>query len=280
MSNEEKKQERYRKLVENNGWKLDVPATMLPDGDKASFGGGLRCFQNVYLRDDFGNKIKTSPKMRCGNPAIKGSFFCKKHGGGNTNALVHGKRALSSSLYRGAFQTNLGTLFDQFLNDPTVSDLRPELATLRTILVKYVSSLNNTEKIDRPNKKLKIMKSILSDQILNPEEKFIQIKEFCNRQSLLTDTESIEKIGYLCDLIAKINERMARIQNKEQFTLTPDGLKLLLRCIVELITKYVPENQIEEIKKELVNLSIRTQGDLKNIKDAEIIQESKNGKET
>jgi len=279
MTNEEKKQERYKKLFDQHGWKLDVPATMLPEDDKASFGGGLRCFRDVFLRDDFGRKIKTSPKMRCGNPAVKGSFYCKKHGGGNTNALVHGKRALSSNLYRGAFQTNLGSLFDRFLNDPVVNDLRPEMATLRTVLIKYISSLNNTEKIDKPNKKLKIMRNILNDNILNPEEKFIQIKEFCNRQLLLTDTESIDKIGYLCDLIAKINERQARIQSREQYTLTPDGLKLLLRCIVDLITKYVPEDKINEIKNELVNLSIRTQGDLKNIKNAEIIQEDTNGKE-
>jgi len=277
MSNELESQDKQKRMLEKHGWKLDVPANMLPDNDKASFGGGLRCFRNVYMRDDFGNKIPDSPKIRCGSPAIKGSFYCKKHGGGNTNALVHGKRALSSSLYRGAFQSNLGTLFDQFLNDPMVNDLRPELATLRTVLIKFIHSLNNTEKIDSPKKKLKIMRTIIQDQTLNPEEKFIQMKEFCNRQSLLTDTESVDKIGYLCDTIAKITERMARIQNKEQFTLTPDGLKLLLRCIVELITKYVPANQIEEIKRELVQLSVRTHGDLKNIKSAEIVQEEKNG---
>jgi hypothetical protein len=279
MSNEIEKQEKQKMMLEKHGWKLEVPANMLPEDDKASFGGGLRCFRNVYFRDDMGNKIKTSPKIRCGNPAIKGSFYCKKHGGGNTNALVHGKRALTSSLYHGAFQSDLGSLFDRFINDPMVNDLRPELATLRTVLIKFIGSLNNTEKIDSPKKKMRILRNIINDQVLNPEEKFVQIKEFCNRQSLLTDTESIDKIGYLCDLIAKITERMARIQNKEQFTLTPDGLKLLLRCIVELITKYVPENQIEEIKKELVQLSVRTQGDLKNIKSAEIIQEEKNGKE-
>jgi hypothetical protein len=271
---EEQDQDKQKRMLEKHGWKLDVPANMLPDEDKASFGGGLRCYRNVYMRDDFGNKIPDSPKMRCGNPAIKGSFYCKKHGGGNSNALVHGKRALTSSLYRGAFQANLGTLFDQFINDPMVNDLRPELATLRTVLIKFIHSLNNTEKIDSPKKKLRILKNIVNDLALNPEEKFIQVKEFCNRQSLLTDTESVDKIGYLCDTIAKITERMARIQNREQFTLTPDGLKLLLRCIVELITKYVPENQIEEIKRELVQLSVRTQGDLKNIRSAEITQES------
>jgi hypothetical protein len=271
---EEQDQDKQKRMLEKHGWKLDVPANMLPDEDKASFGGGLRCYRNVYMRDDFGNKIPDSPKMRCGNPAIKGSFYCKKHGGGNSNALVHGKRALTSSLYRGAFQANLGTLFDQFINDPMVNDLRPELATLRTVLIKFIHSLNNTEKIDSPKKKLRILKNIVNDLALNPEEKFIQVKEFCNRQSLLTDAESVDKIGYLCDTIAKITERMARIQNREQFTLTPDGLKLLLRCIVELITKYVPENQIEEIKRELVQLSVRTQGDLKNIRSAEITQES------
>ena len=135
------KHKRYLKLWEKHGWKADLTPDCLEEEDRAPFGGGLRCFKKVFIRDDYGNTIEHVPKVRCKNPVIKKSLFCKKHGGGNSNALVNGKRSLTKNLYRGAFQSDLSDLFDKFLNDPAILDIRPELAALRTCFVKWVTEL-------------------------------------------------------------------------------------------------------------------------------------------
>lgn len=258
--------EKQKKMLENHGWKLTVPPSLLDKEDKAPLSGGLRCFKRIYPRDDLGRKIKGEIKFRCKNPAVAGSFYCKKHGGGNSNSLIHGKSA-GGSMYRGAFQSDLGDFFKSFLEDPCIMDLKPELSTLRTLLTKYVAELSNTKPIKNSHKKVREMKRILTSNIMSPFEKFIAVKEFCDRQAFITDGESMDRIMVLCDHIGKLVERIHKMQNKDEYILTPDGLRILLRSIIDIMKDVVPEDKMEEVKNRLMEVSVRTQGDLRSYGD-------------
>lgn len=262
MTKSQKHIERVRMLMEQHGWKLNVPSSILAPEDKAKLSGGLKCFRMVYDRDKDGVKLKTM--HRCGNPAAKGSFFCKKkHGGGNQNNLIHGKNSMTSSAYRGAFKTELGDLFDTFLNDPAISDLRPEIAAIRTAYRTYMNELSaSSKRVKNPLAALKVIKNITKDKLLTPEERFAHIKEFCSRQATLTDGEALERIVAIGESISKIVERMNKIQNKEEFMLTIDGLKIIFRCVIDVLKEHVTPETLKLVKDNLITISARTQGDL------------------
>jgi hypothetical protein len=264
---EEKQKNKIEMLLEEHGWKLDVPPSALPSDDRAPLGGGLRCFGKVYNRDDFGNKIRTQPRRRCNNPCFKGSFFCKKCGGGNANALIHGRRSGVSSLYRSAFQADLGTMFEVFINDPTIMDLKPELAALRVCLKNYIDELNKKTNIRNVRKLNKSIRVILNDSILSDEEKFINIKDICARNSSISDGESIDRIAHVCEVISRVTERMNKVQSSDKFMLTLDGIKILYRCIIDAIRECAPVEIQKKLKEQLMSIRIRTSGDLNKYVD-------------
>ncbi len=177
------RQKRHAKLLDKHGWKLNVPPSTLPDEDKAPLNGGLRCFKKVPFRDDYGNRIDGTLRTRCKNCTTKGSLFCKKHGGGNSNALVHGKRAVTSSLYRGAFKSDVGDLFDAFINDPTIYDLRPELAALRTCSLKWIQEMSGQKSRKQASQIMRTIRRLCKDESLSEPQKFLQIRDFCLQQS-------------------------------------------------------------------------------------------------
>lgn len=270
MTKTQKYLERTKKLMENHGWKLTVPASLLPSEDRAALGGGLRCFRMVHDRKD-GKKLETM--HRCGNPAAKGSFFCKKkHGGGNQRALVHGNRSMIASAYRGVFKNPIGVLFDTFLNDPSLMDLKPELAALRTCLHQHIQKVSKVKSKKKSAKAIAIIVKYLNNDTTDENDKWNAIKSFCAAQTVLTDIESLAVITKLVDTIGRTIERIDKIQNKEEFMMTPDGLKVLIRCIIDSIRDNVDEATLKKIKEAIITINTRTQGDLTKYKDS--IQEA------
>jgi len=253
---------RSERLLKEHGWKLDVPPNCLPEDDRCDFNGGLKCFGRVYNRDDFGNKIIQGGKRRCRNPAVKGSFFCKKCGGGNSNALIHGKRAISGSLYRGAFQSELGDLFNRFVNDPSILDLTPELAALKTCFTVYLKNLSQPKNKVSSKKLLTRIGKVMKDEDLENSEKFVKINEICMSVNSITDGENIDRLVRIIDVISKVIDRINRLQNRSDLILTPDGLKILFRCIVDILKENIEEGVLKKIKGAMMTISVRTQGDL------------------
>ena len=97
---------------------------------------------------------------------------------------------------------------------------------------------------------------------MNNSKKFIAVRDFCLQQSSITDGESIDRLTHLVDTISKVIDRINRTQNKDEFIMTPDGLKVLLRSVVDILKNNIEENILEKIKEELITISVRTRGDL------------------
>lgn len=266
QTKEEKRKLRIQKLQEFHGWKMNVPPNCLPPEDRAKLGGGLRCFGKVYERDEHGNKNIDIPKRRCGNPSVKGSFYCKKCGGGNSHALINNKSS-TGSLYRGAFNNQLGSLFDAFLTDPAVLDIIPELTALRLAYRKFLENVSSGKPKTPPRKLMKIVRSISKDFKLSDEDKFIYIKDLCSREMSLSDPNSIVLMKNVTETIGNTVERIYKIQSKDDFLLTQDGLKILLRCIIDILKKNVNKEVLDKVKQELLEVSIRTKGDLRKYQE-------------
>jgi hypothetical protein len=269
-SPEAEKSRKYKELYEQHGHKIFLPKEQLEEEDRSlKWRGRLRCFKMRLVRDEMG--VKTGEKVRCKNPTAKGSLFCKKHHGGNVTALVHGKQ-VSQYLYKGAFQNKIGSLFDMFMNDPSYLDIKPEFIALRTILVSYIKKLSNEEPIRNPKKLLKIVYNITRQDMYTPQEKWSLILELVHSQNTLMDGENIDRISKITDTLSKVIERVRRYQTKDEFILTPEGIKILLRSLIEVMKVHVPPEKIEIIKQALLDISIRTQGDLSKLTEGRDIE--------
>jgi len=268
LTKEQKRKQKLEKLLKKYGHLLSIPAGVLPLEHKAPLGGGLKCFQKIYQRKN-GKKIKNLPKIRCTNPAVKGSFFCKKHGGGNTHAMVHGKRRMSSitgGLYGRGMQQDFSNLLEEFLNDPKMVDLRPELAALRLALSEYMSELTSGEPKQSPKRLIKYIKDITESENTNYGEKFVLIRDLCASQSFLTDGDSLDRLYKIIETISRVAERMHKIQMQDNYILTPDGLKVFLRSIVDLLKQTIPDPDIlKEIQEKLLEISMQTKGNIHDV---------------
>lgn len=269
-SPEAEKSRRYKELYEQHGHKIFLPKEQLEDEDRSpKWGGRLRCFKMRSVRDETG--AKTGEKVRCKNPSTKGSLFCRKHGGGNTSALVHGNQ-VSQYIYRGAFQNKMGSLFDAFMNDPSYLDIKPEFIVLRTVLMSYIKKLSNEQPIRNPKKLLRIVSNITREEVYTPQEKWNMILELVHSQNTLMDGENIERIAKITDTLSKVIERVRRYQTKDEFILTPEGIKILLRALIEVLKIHVPPEKIETIKQALLEISVRTQGDLSKLTEGRDVE--------
>ena len=270
--NKSKKIEMKRKHLEDNyQYLVDLPPSCLPEEHKAKLGGGLRCFRLVAKRNEDGNKIKGSTK-RCGNPSVKGSFFCKKHGGANTHNLVHGKmRNPMLSIYRGSFNNELGDLLELFVNDRDIMDVKPELIALRVALNQYVEKLANAKPV---NAKMFVreMRKITSDEEMTNLEKFVMMKELFDNVATLTDGDSIDRIARTVESISRVIERIHKMQTRDDFMLTKEGLRIMLRAIVDAFNDVVEdEDKRKNLREALLAISVQTGGDISRYQKNEVI---------
>jgi hypothetical protein len=86
------------------------------------------------------------------------------------------------------------------------------------------------------------------------------------------DGENIDRISKITDTLSKVIERVRRYQTKDEFILTPEGIKILLRSLIEVMKVHVPPEKIEIIKQALLDISIRTQGDLSKLTEGREIE--------
>jgi len=266
LSNSQKREKKLEYLTEKYGYFLSLPASCLPDEHRAKLGGGLRCFSFVFNRTDEGTKIK-GDKKRCGNPVVKGSFFCKKHGGGNSHNLVHGRNMNPMlSAYKKTYDGSLGDLLTCFVNDKDITDMRPELLSLRVVLNNYVSKLIDGKPAN-PKRFVKEAKNIVNAEELTDIEKFVMLKDLSDSVHTLTDGDSIDRLARVTETVSRVIERINKTQSKDDFILTPEGLRIFLRAIVDVINDHVLDENIKRsLHEALINISIKTGGDLSKYK--------------
>lgn len=269
MDREKKRQSLYEKY----GHLIGKSAYELPVKHKNKLNGGLRCFHRVFPRDEDGMKIMDK-KVRCGNTAVKGSLFCRKHNGGNSSAMTHGKTAITAQKYRGAFSHKFEDLVDAFLNDPAMLDLKPELASLRTILNAYIEKHANA-KPKSPKKFCKTTQNLMENEGLTDSEKAAAIIELAKEQQDILDGEVIDRINRLIGSIGKVVQNIQKSIDKESFMLTPDGLKVFLRAVIEIISKNISDKEVvSEIRKGLLEVSTMTGGDIAKYNEKNVTVES------
>jgi len=261
-----KKKEEY--LIENYSYLLGTKAADLPPEHKASLGGGLRCFRLRFYVDKDGVKHYKKKKVRCKLPAVKGSFYCTKHNGGNSSNLVHG-RDINPVLaaYKGTFGNELGDLITAFANDKNIFDIRPEFSTLRVALINYIKQLNSRE-VRNSKTLLRQVEQVMEDDTFSNSEKFFHIKEITDSVATLSDGESIDRLARTIETLSRIIERMHKIQSSDDYIMTPEGLRIFLRAISDVMNENIKDvEQRNKIHEALLAISIQTKGDLSRYSD-------------
>jgi phenylalanyl-tRNA synthetase beta subunit len=80
-----------------------------------------------------------------------------------------------------------------------------------------------------------------------------------DNETSLTDGQVIDRISRLVDSIGKSIERIDKVERKSDFFLTPDGFKIILRTIVELIGLHVKDTEVQSaIRRGLMEASVKT----------------------
>ena len=287
VSKETRRRNVLNHIKEKYGYLLDLPNNCLPPEHKASLGGGLRCFSMAWLRDKktsnkILNKKGKGTKVRCGNPAKKGSFYCKKHGGANVNALVHGKmRNPVMAAYRTDADIPFGNLLELYLQDETVMDIKPELASLRVALNKYVKQLVEGAPLDIQDF-MSHTRDLMDNELTSDVEKYFALKTLFDRVESLTNGHSLDRLARIIETISRVVERLQKAANSEQYAMTPDGFRIFLRAIVDVIQNNVTDEEaLDKVKNQLMAISVNTKGRVGNyhglskVKDAEYTVEEK-----
>ena len=139
---------------------------------------------------------------------------------------------------------------------------------MRMMLAEYLEELTTEKTKIGPKRLLKTIKQTMRIETMTSSEKFAAVRDICSSQSFLTDGDSMDRLSRIIGEIGKTVERMNRIQTQDNFILTPDGLKVLLRSIVDVIKGTVKnEEEIKEIREKMLELSVRTKGNFGNIND-------------
>jgi len=263
--NQKTERKKRKKLYLKHGHLIGCATEDIPEQHRAAK-GGLRCFRNTYPRDPDGNKIKTAPKHRCGNVCSKGSLYCRHHGGANSRALVNGQ-STALDKYKGAFDGKLSSILETFMSDPDILSYNRELATLRLLLVQYIDKFSRNKPIRNSKKLVRLIQGVLkADHLAGSAEKFFTIKEIVDNESELTDGNVIDRLSRIIENIGKAIERIERMERKSDFYMTPEGLRILLRGIIEVINTCVADDEIKKkIRQSLLNIQTKTSGSVKEI---------------
>ena len=264
---EEKKIRRTK--YQKYGHLIGMPTKELPQKHQCA-SGGLRCFKRINPRDENGNPQEDAPQSRCGRSCSKGSLYCKSHGGANARALVHGARSTSTlETYKGVHTAKLQDLMTAFINDPKILDQKAELAMVRSVLTNYVGKIVEGEiEPSSPKRKTQMMEDILTDDNLTAVEKFMAVKQITDSVRSLDDGQVIDRVNRCVETIGKTIDRIHKIETKDDFKLTPEGLKIILRGVIDVMrTKIKDEVLLNQIREGLIEVSIKTNGDLTKYQD-------------
>lgn len=261
--NQKKERERRKRLYEKYGHLIGSETKDIPERHRAK-SGGLRCFKRVQERDDNGNKIKDGERTRCGNPCSRGSLYCRHHGGANSKALVSGKftnRILDK--YKKSFGTKLGSVMEAFISDPDMMSHKNELATLRTILLEYIKKYSTNKPSGSKKEFVRLAASVIEADHLDTADKYAMLCDLVYNEKTITDDDVVDRIGNLIDKIGKGIERIDRLERKADYFLTPEGLKTIIRSVVETIRLNVEDpDKLAAIRTAILEIHTKTNGEI------------------
>ena len=277
--NQTEEKKKRRTMYEKYGHLIGSETNDIPTKHRA-MAGGLRCFKRIPKRDEHGNKTVDAPRIRCGKICTKGSLYCKTHGGGNSRALTNGNRTTTTlDTYKGVHKNDLSVLMTAFINDPKLLDQKAELAVVRTVLTNYMKKIVEGEEMpSNPKRKLNIIQNYMLDENLTSVEKLINIKQVTDSIRSLDDGQVIDRINRCVETVGKVIDRIHKMETKDDFKLTPEGLKIILRGMGDvLLTHVTDQNLLKDIRISLAEISTKTQGDLtkyQDIVDAEFTEKT------
>lgn len=246
-----------RKVWKANFWKLHTPIHELPAEDLTRH-NKLRCHYPKHRKDDAGNILEG--RVRCKSDAAEGSLYCKGHLGGTQANLKDGGSSTIINHFRKQYHVTLGSAFDRFLNDPSLLDLKPYFAQLGVLLSEYVAQFKDSKVSNVVEKKkiIKLMKIVLKEKKLGTIDKFDQIRELVFRQEDILNGDSLDRIRKLVETISKVGERISKIENRPEFMLTPDGYKMMLRQLTDIIKENLPQQYSVVLCDKLMYVNTRT----------------------
>ena len=240
----------------------------------------LRCFRMRWQRDDDGNPIYEKPRVRCKKNVEKGYLFCKYHGGRKNPVAVRKdgsiSRSVTAQVYRDVYDAEMGDLLMAFLNDPNILDLKPELANLRTVMNTYIAKLLEEPPVSSKREFCHKLTQMVLDDDIGDDQLFDQTMRMADGFKNITSGRAIDRINRCVENIGKTIERIKKVETRDDFVLTPEGLKMIMRAIVNLLSDISNEKERDRIKEQLLQMSLETKGDLSNYSpqkpiDAEIV---------
>lgn len=247
----------------------------------------LQCFKMKIARDKNKKKLYDLPRVRCKNHVVEGYLYCRFHGG-KVNMPVHTdkmeieerKIPSTAQIYRNVYDLEMGNLLEAFLNDPKLLDLKPELANLRLILNNYIKKLLENPSPRSIRNFMSQVRDIIMEEDKTDDWRYKKIIELTDSQNTLTNGRAIDRINRCVESIGRTIERIKKLENNEEFLLTPEGLKVFLRAMVDLFENKVKDiNLKNEIRNGLLTLSVQTKGDVSKynsydgkVVDAEVVE--------
>jgi hypothetical protein len=135
---------------------------------------------------------------------------------------------------------------------------------VRAVLHNYLTKITEGEKHPKNAKKmLGVIERTLYNEDMTDIDKLLTIKEVCDSIRALDDGQVIDRMNRCVETIGKTIDRIYKIETKDNFMLTPEGLKILLRGVLDVLRESVDnEDTLKQIRDSLFKLSVKTGGDL------------------
>jgi hypothetical protein len=155
-------------------------------------------------------------------------------------------------------------LMGTFINDPKILDQKAELVTLRSLLHNYIRKIQEGETKPKNTKKmLRLIERTMANEEMTDVDKLLTIKEITDSIRSLDDGQVIDRVNRCVEAIGKCIDRIHKVETKDNFMLTPEGLKILLRGMMDVLRENVRnEDMLQEISQALLTINIKTGGDL------------------
>lgn len=216
---------------------------------------GLRCFH--FRREKGGEKDKI---LRCVSAVIPGSVFCKEHD--YDRSIINVKREVPK-----IYQNKLHTLFDAYLNEPTILDHKQDLAILRTLLTGLINKLTQPDKITVEGLLSNLEITLQSDG--GDIDKYERIMDIFYRHQDVFSDKTVKNINDTVKNIGQCIERIQRAGSGDQFLMTPEGLNVFLRTVVGILKETLTDHKdlMLQVQTKLMTVSVATKGNLQVAND-------------
>jgi hypothetical protein len=244
---------KYRYLLKKNTEDIDKKHLIDFHGGKT-----LRCFH--YRKEKTDEEIKI---YRCPTACKPGSIFCGKHD--FDRALTEVKKKELPRVYKN----ELHNLLQTYLDEPSILDHKQDLAILRTMLTGYVNKLSSPDKIGVSGFLARLRNILNTDTYYTTDAlKYEGVMDtFYDHQDLFSD-KSIRNINDTVKNIGTAIERINKVNVGDQFLMTPEGLSVFLRAMIEIMKNHITDKDVMlQIQSELMTISVATKGNLQMVND-------------